>query len=52
MVFATAALDAGRFRWSKMPAVVHAIGLAGIITAFAVIWCCVAANHFLSSERR
>jgi protein-S-isoprenylcysteine O-methyltransferase Ste14 len=51
-LFATAALDAGRFRWSEMPAAVQAIGAAGVIAAFVVIWWCTAANHFLSSNAR
>ena len=51
-LFATAALDAGRFRWSEMPAAVQAIGAVGIIAAFVVIWWCTAANHFLSSNAR
>jgi hypothetical protein len=39
-LFATAALDAGRFRWSQVPIAVQLLGLAGILWAFAVIgWC-------------
>ena len=51
-LFASAALDAGRFRWSAMPIVVQAIGGASIITAFVVIWWCTATNHFLSANAR
>ena len=51
-LFATAALDAGRFRWSEMPVAVQAIGAAAIVAAFVVIWWCTAANHFLSSNAR
>jgi len=51
-LFATAALDAGRFRWSEMSPVVQAIGAAAIVAAFVVIWWCTAANHFLSSNAR
>jgi len=35
-----------------MPVAVQAIGAAGIIAAFVVIWWCTAANHFLSSHAR
>jgi protein-S-isoprenylcysteine O-methyltransferase Ste14 len=51
-LLATAALDAGRFRWSAIPLVVQAIGAAAIIAAFMVIWWCTAANHFLSANAR
>jgi protein-S-isoprenylcysteine O-methyltransferase Ste14 len=49
---ATAALDAGRFRWSAMPIVVQAIGTAAVVAAVGVIWRCAAANHFLSARSR
>jgi protein-S-isoprenylcysteine O-methyltransferase Ste14 len=49
---ATAALDAGRFRWSAMPIIVRAIGTAAVVAAIAVIWWCGAANHFLSANVR
>src|SRR5262252_9130675 len=49
---ATAALDAGRFRWSAMPIVVRAIGTAAVVAAIAVIWWCGAANRFLSANTR
>ena len=51
-LFATAALDAGRFRWSEMPPAAQVIGAAAIIAAFVVIWWCTAANHFLSANAR
>ena len=49
---ATAALDAGRFRWSAMPIVVRAIGTAAVVAAIALIWWCGAANRFLSANTR
>src|SRR5215510_9204709 len=49
---ATAALDAGRLRWSAMPIVVRAIGTAAVVAAVAVIWWCGAANRFLSANTR
>lgn len=51
-VFVTAALDAGRFRWSAMPVLVQAFGAAALMAACIVIWWCTAANHFLSSNAR
>jgi protein-S-isoprenylcysteine O-methyltransferase Ste14 len=52
MLFATAALDAGRFRWSDMSITVQALGAVSIIAAFLVIWWCTASNHFLSAHAR
>lgn len=49
---ATAALDAGRFRWSAMPIVVQVIGSAAVFAAVGVVWWCAAANHFLSTRSR
>jgi len=49
---ATAALDAGRFRWSTMPVIVRAIGMAAVVAALAVIWWCGVANRFLSASTR
>jgi len=49
---ATAALDAGRFRWSAMPVVVQAIGTAAVVAAVGVVWWCAAVNHFLSTRSR
>ena len=51
-LFATAALDAGRFRWSHVPMLLQLAGVAGILGAFTVIWWCTAVNHFLSSQSR
>jgi protein-S-isoprenylcysteine O-methyltransferase Ste14 len=48
----TAALDAGRFRWSAMPIVVQVIGAAAVGAAVGVVWWCAAANHFLSTRSR
>jgi protein-S-isoprenylcysteine O-methyltransferase Ste14 len=49
---ATAALDAGRFRWSAVPMIVRAIGTAAVAAAIAVIWWCGTANRFLSAGTR
>jgi protein-S-isoprenylcysteine O-methyltransferase Ste14 len=49
---ATAALDAGRFRWSAMPIVVRAMGTAAAVAAVGVVYRCGAANHFLSMRSR
>ena len=49
---ATAALDAGRFRWSAMPSVLQVIGTTAVVTAVGVVWWCAAANHFLSARSR
>jgi protein-S-isoprenylcysteine O-methyltransferase Ste14 len=51
-LLATAALDAGRFRWSQVPVGVEFAGALGILASFTVIWWCTAANHYLSSETR
>jgi len=51
-LFTTAALDAGRFRWSEMPTAVQTVGAVALIAAFVVIWWCTAANHFLSANAR
>jgi protein-S-isoprenylcysteine O-methyltransferase Ste14 len=52
ILLATAALDAGRFRWSVMPLSVQAMGTAIIVPAIGVIWWCATANHFLSDKTR
>ena len=49
---ATAALDAGRFRWSDMPMIVRAMGTAVVAAALGVVWWCAVANHFLSARSR
>jgi protein-S-isoprenylcysteine O-methyltransferase Ste14 len=51
-LFVTAALDAGRFRWSRMPAAPQVVGWTAVSVACAVIWWCTAVNHFLSSDSR
>ena len=51
-LFVTAALDAGRFQWSHVPAGVQALGFVLIVATGAVIMWCVAVNHFLSSDAR
>jgi len=51
-LLATAALDAGRVRWSQVPASVQFAGALGIAASFTVIWWCTSANHYLSSESR
>jgi protein-S-isoprenylcysteine O-methyltransferase Ste14 len=51
-LFVTAALDAGRFRWSDVPVAVQALGLVAIVATGAVITWCVSVNHFLSSDAR
>ena len=52
VLFATAALDAGRVRWSHVPVGVQVLAVVGMLTSFAMIWWCTAANHFLSSQVR
>lgn len=52
ILLATAALDAGRFRWSAMPVVVQVIGTAAVVAAVGVVWWCAAVNHFLSTRSR
>jgi protein-S-isoprenylcysteine O-methyltransferase Ste14 len=52
MLLATAALDAGRFRWSAMPTLVQMIGTAAVVAALPVIWWCGATNRFLSGKAR
>lgn len=49
---ATAALDAGRFRWSAMPIVVQVIATAAVVAAIGVVYWCAAANQFLSARSR
>jgi protein-S-isoprenylcysteine O-methyltransferase Ste14 len=52
ILFVTAALDAGRFRWSGMSNAVQVFGAVSIMAAFVVIWMCTASNHFLSGNAR
>jgi len=48
----TAAVDAGRVGWSRVPVEIQAMGALGLVASFAVIWWCTAANHYLSSQSR
>jgi protein-S-isoprenylcysteine O-methyltransferase Ste14 len=48
----TAALDGGRYGWSRVPVPVQAIGAVGVILTGALIWWCMKANPFLSSKVR
>ena len=48
----TAALDAGRFKWSNMPAALQASGGVAVVAAVAVIWWCISVNHFLALHAR
>jgi protein-S-isoprenylcysteine O-methyltransferase Ste14 len=50
-LLATAALDAGRLRWSQMPISAQFAGAVGLLASFAVIWWCTATNHYLSESR-
>ncbi len=52
MLFATVALDAGRFQWSQMPVAMQWIGATALMAAFAGVWWCTSANHFLSANAR
>ena len=52
ILVATAALDAGRFRWSAIPILVRAIGTAAIVAAIGVMYWCAVANRFLSARSR
>jgi protein-S-isoprenylcysteine O-methyltransferase Ste14 len=49
---ATAALDAGRLRWSAIPLIVRALGTAAVAAGLAVIWWSGATNRFLSGQTR
>ena len=52
MFLATAALDAGRFRWSAIPLILQVTGTAAVVAAISVIYWCAATNHFLSTRSR
>ena len=47
-----AGLDAGRFRWSAVPAVLQAIGWAGMALAAGLVYWTVATNTYLSRLAR
>jgi protein-S-isoprenylcysteine O-methyltransferase Ste14 len=48
----TAALDAGRFRWSRMPVLAQALGGAIVFLGSILIFWCFRTNAFLSSNAR
>ena len=52
VMFVTAALDAGLYRWSRMPLALQVAGGIAIAAGFVVIWRCLAVNHFLASYAR
>ena len=51
-VFIIAGLDAGRFRWSAVPAVVQGIAWMGLVSAAALIFWTTISNTFLSRQAR
>jgi protein-S-isoprenylcysteine O-methyltransferase Ste14 len=51
-LFVTAAVDAGRYRWSRMSPLVQLAGAGGILAGFVMVWWCMSANRFLSSVVR
>jgi len=51
-MFVTAALDAGKYRWSHVPVTVQVVGGIAIAASFVVIARCLAVNHFLASYAR
>ena len=51
-VFITAGLDAGRFRWSAVPAVIQGIAWMGLVSAAALIFWTTTSNTFLSRQAR
>jgi protein-S-isoprenylcysteine O-methyltransferase Ste14 len=51
-LFATAALDAGRYRWSLMPPILQIAGAVLILIGFVMVWWCMTANRFLSAVVR
>jgi protein-S-isoprenylcysteine O-methyltransferase Ste14 len=48
----TAALDAGRYRWSRVPMLVQIAGGVAVAASFVLIYRCLAGNHFLASYAR
>lgn len=48
----TAGLDAGRYRWSRVPMPLQAAAFVGLVVAGIVISWCLVANPFLSSHAR
>jgi protein-S-isoprenylcysteine O-methyltransferase Ste14 len=51
-MFVTAALDAGQYRWSRVPLVLQMIGGIAVATSFVVIWRVIAVNHFAAAYAR
>lgn len=51
-LYAVIGLDAGRYGWSRVPAVVRAIGLLGFLPAFGLPLAASRANAYLSSRVR
>ncbi len=48
----TAGLDAGRFRWSSVPAILQAAGVLLLIFSGVVIWWVISVNYYLSRYAR
>jgi protein-S-isoprenylcysteine O-methyltransferase Ste14 len=48
----TAGLDAGRFRWSVVPAVLQVVGVLMLIFCGVVIWWVISVNYYLSRYAR
>jgi protein-S-isoprenylcysteine O-methyltransferase Ste14 len=51
-MFVTAALDAGQYRWSHMPFGLQVAGGIAVGASFALMWRCLAVNHFLAAYAR
>jgi protein-S-isoprenylcysteine O-methyltransferase Ste14 len=51
-MLATAALDAGLYRWSQVPILVQIAGGTALAASFVLIYRCLAVNHFLASYAR
>lgn len=47
-----AALDAGRYRWSRAPLLVQIAGGIAVAASFGLIYRCLAVNHLLASYAR
>jgi len=51
-MFVTAALDAGRYRWSRMPLAPQIVGGVALAVSFVVIWRVIAVNHYAAAYAR
>lgn len=51
-ILVVAGLDAGRFRWSTVPPLLQALGMAGFVAGAGMVAWCVSANAYLSSYAR